>query len=192
MTAECNRRALAALGLPPPTAEVLEMLNGPSPAEACALLGLPAERAGEVGAAMAWAEAELVPACARLFDGVPEMLADLGDRATLCLLTNGQTSYMEQVCQVTGIGPLFAERAGSEPGISKVARLRGWLARYAPHRALVVGDRPTDIAAARQVGATALGVIYAGGPPVPLDGADALAAGIAEVRRYCLRFCAED
>jgi phosphoglycolate phosphatase-like HAD superfamily hydrolase len=189
MAVRCHIRVLAEMGLPPVSRDVLDSLNGPSVEEKCVMLGLPPERQDEMEAALVRAEAVLVPTQARLFPGVPDMLAALHGRAVLCLLTNGQPSYLRMVCEVTGIGAWFAEQAGYTRGITKAGRIRAWTEAHAAPRVLMVGDRPTDVASAHEAGALALGVTYGNGRPEQMHEADALAGDIGAVLRYCEQFC---
>ena len=184
-----NARAIEAMGLPPVSQAVLESLNGPTLEGACAILGLPPERTGELEAAFTRVEAEQVPIMARTFPGVPEMLASLQSQATLCLLTNSLPAYLELSCQATGIGKFFAERAASEAGVSKAQRIRQWMEARGLPRTLVVGDRATDISAGREAGAWTLAVTFGRGVADPLDHADATASTVAEMWRHCERFC---
>jgi len=184
-----NARVIEAMGLPPAAHAVLESLNGPTVEEACAILGLPPERLGELEAAFSRIEAESVPAMAQTFPGVPEMLASLQSGATLCLLSNSLPAYLALACEATGIGKYFSERAGYAPGVSKAARIRQWLEARGLPRALVVGDRPTDITAGREAGAWTLAVTYGNGTADELALADALASTVAEAWRHCERFC---
>ena len=187
---EGHRRAIAALGLPPVSLAVLEALNGPSAEGACHILGLPLSRQAELEAALEAADDVLIPTWARLFPGVLSMLEVLTGRATLCLLTHGQPSYLHAVCAVTGMEGFFAERAGFTPGVSKAMRIREWAQRHGAPRALMVGDRPTDLDAAREAGAVAVGVTYGAGSAQEMAGADALAHDLAQVCEICLAFCA--
>lgn len=189
MSIECHRRAIEALGLPPVSREMLETLNGPTAEQECAMLGLPPKCLPELMAALERAEDDVVPARARLFPGTLEMLFALQDQATLCLLTNGQPHYMRLVCELTGVGPLFAERAGFTPGITKAMRIREWAQKHAALRVVMVGDRASDIEAARQAGAAALAVTYGSGTPAELAGADWIAADVGTACRLCAEFC---
>lgn len=189
MSIECHRRTIEVLGLPPVSRETLEALNGPTAEQECAMLGLPPQRLPELMAAMERVENEVVPARARLFPGALEMLFALQDQATLCLLTNGQPHYMRLVCELTGVGALFAERAGFTLGITKSMRIREWAQKHAALRAMMVGDRPTDIEAAHQAGAAALAVTYGSGTHAELVGADWIAADVETVCRLCTDFC---
>ena len=184
-----NARAVEAMGLPPASHAVLESLNGPTLEEACAILGLPPERTGELEAAFNRVEAEYVPLMARAFIGVPEMLASLQGQATPCLLTNSLPSYLEITCEATGIGKYFAERAASELGVSKAMRIRQWMEARGLPRTLMVGDRPTDINAGREAGAWTLAVTFGCGEADQLAHADATASTVAEMWRHCERFC---
>jgi len=184
-----NARAVEAMGLPPASHALLESLNGPTLEEACAILGLPPERTGELEAAFTRVEAEHVPAMARTFPGVPEMLAFLQNQATLCLLTNSLPSYLEITCEATGIGKFFTERAASEFGVSKAMRIRQWMEERGLPRTLMVGDRPTDISAGREAGAWTLAVTFGCGEADQLAHADATASTVAEMWRRCERFC---
>lgn len=181
--------ALAAVGLPPMPREMLAMLNGPTLQEACEIVGLPLERMGELEAAMNRADAGLIPVMGRLFPGVPEMLAALQAQATLCVLTNGLPGYLRQACEATGISHLFAEHGAFAPGVSKAMRIREWMEARGMPRTLMVGDHPTDVDAGREAGAATLAVTYGSGKPGQLALADAMAGSVAEVWRYCERFC---
>lgn len=139
---------------------------------------------------MAIVDAQVVETEARLFPGVPEMLGALTGKATLCLLTNGCQRYADQATRVTGITGAFAALQGFVPGVTKAMRIADWIARYAPLRVLVVGDRPTDVAAGREVGATTLGVLYGAGATQEMGCADYTARDVGEVLAICQAFCA--
>ncbi|MCL2810807.1 MAG: HAD family hydrolase [Clostridia bacterium] len=189
MALVAHTRVIEAMGLPTATPALLEALNGPTLEQACALLGLPSERAGELEAVLSQIEAEQVPVMARTFPGVPEMLAALQSEATLCLLTNSLPAYLEMACEATGIGKFFAERAASETGVPKAQRIRQWMEARGLPRTLVVGDRSTDISAGREAGAWTLAVTFGCGEADQLTHADATASTVAEMWRHCERFC---
>lgn len=185
------RLVLEMLGLPPAPLPVLEALNGPTVEGCCRLLGLPQERQPEFEAALADVTDRLVPEQGRAFPGTLEMLAALQPLATLCLLTNGSTHYMELACEVIGLGGFFAERLAFTPGYTKAMRIAEWMAKFGATRTLMVGDRATDMAAAHAAGAQALGVTFGTGAVTEFTEADALAHNMSEVRACCLAFCEE-
>lgn len=189
MSMKTHVRLIEAMGLPPAPHALLKALNGPTLEEACAMLGLPPQRMGELEAAYARIEAEHVPVMSRLFPGVLEMLASLQNQAILCLLTNSLPAYLGMACEATGIGKYFAERAGSAPGTPKAVRIRQWMEARGLPRALMIGDRPTDVAAGRTAGTWTLAVTYGCGTADQLAHADAMASTVAEVWRHCERFC---
>ncbi len=192
MSIECHRRVIEAMGLPPVSQRMLELLNGPNAEQECQLLGLPVERAPELMAVMARVDEELVPTGAKLFPGVLDMLLTLQRESVLCLLTNGLPSYMRAVCDVTGIGSFFAERAGFALGVTKAMRLTEWAQKHHALRVLMVGDRHTDVEAAREAGVQSIAVTYGSGPVSELRAADQLAGDVDALCRACLAFCRQE
>jgi phosphoglycolate phosphatase len=185
---EGHRLAVEAMGLPPVSQEVLAALNGPNSEQSCRILGISVSRRAEFEAVMERIDDVILRQRGKLFPGVLSMLHELSAEATLGLLTNGSPAYMELACQVTGMTHCFAERTGFVPGFSKQDRIRAWQSRHGAPRALMVGDRAGDVAAAHAAGALAIGAVYGVGAPDELAQADALAADIRQVHSLCLAF----
>jgi phosphoglycolate phosphatase len=143
--------------------------------------------------------ARLVPAdlSDRVVAGMAELLAELADTAgvLLALVTGNLEGIARLKLARAGVGRFFASGQGgfgsdSEdrtelPGIAR-RRGGGEGEPYPRERTLVIGDTPLDIACAR---ADAVGVIAVTTGPyeaAELDGADAVAGSVGELRELIL------
>lgn len=155
-------------------------------------VGLPREpHLGELLAIFREAPQALQP-----FPGMRELLADLGARYRLGLVTSGQHPVQERKLELLGIRPLFASVIFSstlpenKPGRMPFARLLAAVGVEAP-RAVYVGDNPLfDFR-----GANELGMLTVRVPNPELDGlvvaegwdARLRVNGISELRSLLLR-----
>ncbi len=116
-----------------------------------------------------------------LYPGVERLLAELKRRGTtLVLVTNGSPRYVQSVWDTAGLGRFLVAKYPYAPPefASKGERLaqamREWGAAGngdAP-QAVMVGDRASDVAAAKHAGAVCIGCAYGYGARSELDGAD--------------------
>ena len=121
---------------------------------------------------------------AKLYDGVPEALAELRRRGFhLVLLSNCPVSYLEAHTEQFHLEQYFeglycAEEFGYRPKYEIFERLRG----HYPGPFAVVGDRRHDMEAAQRGGVPAIGCLYGYGSREELAPAAylAYAAGIVE------------
>jgi phosphoglycolate phosphatase len=100
------------------------------------------------------------------YPGVAETLRALHDGGhTLCLASNGRTRYVETVIATYGVDQLFLPRVTADDVGDKSAILRHYLATLPadPRRTVMVGDRASDVDAARAVGCLFIGCDYGHG-----------------------------
>ena len=101
-----------------------------------------------------------------LYPGVAETLAELdADGYLLAVASNGRARYIAAVIETYGLADLFVEPVTADQVGDKEAVLHAYLARYAvPARSMImVGDRASDVAAARAVGCHFVGCDYGHG-----------------------------
>lgn len=137
-----------------------------------------------------------VPARLALFPGMAELLADLGARYRLGLVTSGQPAVQARKVDLLGIRPLFAAVVLSstlpenKPGRMPFERVCAEAGVTDPARAVYVGDNPLfDFRGANEIGMFTVRVPNPelDGLSVP-DGWDARVrvAGVAELRALLL------
>ena len=129
----------------------------------------------------------------RLYPGVRETVAALAESGVrLFIASNGRREYVEGVAVCTGIAAWFeAFYTAGEYGTASKAELVGrLLAERRIGSAWMVGDRASDVEAARKNGMFAVGCRYAGfGGEEELAGADVVVSDIAELLRLYRECC---
>ena len=120
----------------------------------------------------------------RVYDGIPEMLAALGERAgPLYVATSKPTVYAERIVRHFDLAKHFARVYGAELDASlddKAALVAHLMAREGLARgtAVMIGDRAADVRAAHANGLRAIGVLWGYGSERELReaGADVICA----------------
>ena len=171
--------------------DLLESFNGPTSDEVCRTMGIGPDRRKLYDRLLTEAEQAMAARCAKPFYGTMDTLHALVGEASLCLLTNGTASYMDLTLGQFGMTDLFIRRSAYVPGRTKADWIRRWQGELRAPRALMVGDRRSDIEQAHVAGALALGVTYGMGGVEELMGADALAGDMGEVLLLCRQFIKE-
>ncbi|MBX3024135.1 HAD family hydrolase [bacterium] len=113
---------------------------------------------------------------------VPETLRRLHDAGhALCVASNGRARYVETVLATCGVAELFLPRITADDVGDKTAILRHYLAILpaAPRRTVMVGDRASDVEAARAVGCHFVGCDYGHGHRQEIAAAGPLVADFA-------------
>ena len=122
----------------------------------------------------------------QLFPGVPETLTDLRTRGYLLgVASNGRRPYIDAVLDTYELRACFVELVAVESG-SKTTKsdiLRAYAGRHAPARVLMVGDRASDLEAARDVGSLFVGCDYGHGYRHEIDGAGPVISSFVELPR---------
>ena len=128
-------------------------------------------------------EFRLIREVGELYPGVPETLACLRELGhTLVMCTNGREVYARAVLEPRGLLGLFAEvRARRPEDADKAGMVADLLSRIPHERAMVVGDRYHDIAAARANGCVAVAATYGYARPGELALADHLISAFPEL-----------
>lgn len=176
------RHALASLGRPPPSSAAVAACVGIPLREMLGrLAGL--DDADRIEAAVATYRrhfAETGQYESRVYDGIPECLAALGDAAALYVATAKLEGSARTILQHYGLAQRFhgifgaaPDGARSDKGELLAHALR--TARLAPERAAMIGDRAQDIEGARRNGILACGVAWGYGGRAELEQAGAQA-----------------
>lgn len=123
-----------------------------------------------------------------VYDGIPEALAQMA--GPLYLATAKPHVYATQITARFGLAPFLAAQFG--PELDGTRKDKGELLAYAldllgfcADQAVMVGDRGSDLRAARDVGMRFIGVTWGYAQANELDGADALCHRPADLARLC-------
>jgi hypothetical protein len=109
----------------------------------------------------------------RALCGRPQTLRDLRSRGLrLAVASNGRTRYVETVLATYGLGDLFLERVTADQVGDKTAVLRAYIDRLGTTAAatVMIGDRASDVEAARAVGCRFIGCDYGHGHRDEIEG----------------------
>lgn len=110
-----------------------------------------------------------------LYPGVIETMRDLQQRgAALFIASNGQEAYIDALCEEYGLRSLLTDwySAGRFRTHTKKELVAKLLADYQVQRAVMVGDRHSDIEAGKTNGLFTIGCDFGFANPGELDGAD--------------------
>lgn len=113
---------------------------------------------------------------------VAETLRALRDAGhALCVASNGRTRYVETVLATYGVAELFLPRVTADDVGDKTAVLRHYMAIVSagPRRTVMVGDRSSDVDAARAVGCHFVGCDYGHGHRAEIEAAGPLVRDFA-------------
>ena len=182
-------------GLPVPTPAELRSFVGPPIGDSLRAHGVPDDRVDEVVRAYREDFGATGMHDATVFDGVPELLADL--RAAGCRLvvaTSKPEVFAVPICADLGLTPLIDGVFGAsldESGTKADVIARALAAEpHAPSPAttLMVGDREHDVHGARAHGIDCVGVTWGYAAPGELAAAGAVAVveTVGELRRTVL------
>lgn len=188
---EENRTTLARMGLPAQPESVLRRCNGPTFEEAAPMLGIPPERLEEYCRIRLSCALELVPKVNRLFPGARELLAVLGEKAELYIVSNGTEAYLKSCMKQFGLEDVFGRIVWCHPERTKTENLALLLAQLQPERAVMVGDRLGDIRAGKDNGLPTIAAAFGYGSEDEAAQADAAAHTMQELQEMLLRFCGE-
>jgi phosphoglycolate phosphatase-like HAD superfamily hydrolase len=125
-----------------------------------------------------------------LYPGAQRLLSDLHSRSkTMVLVTNGSPRYVQSVWDVAGLGRYLVAKYPYAPPefASKGERLAQAMQEWGAARngdaplSVMVGDRASDVTAARNAGAICVGCAYGYGARSELDGADFVVENVDEL-----------
>jgi phosphoglycolate phosphatase len=119
-----------------------------------------------------------------LYPDVPATLHCLRNEGhRLAVASNGRAPYVESVLRTYALADLFVPRVTADEVGDKAAVLRTYLERLAvsPARTVMVGDRSSDVEAARAVGCRFVGCDYGHGHRGEIEGAGPIVARFAEL-----------
>jgi phosphoglycolate phosphatase len=181
-----NARRPGSFARVPATREILDHVGWPIPvifanlfpdAEEEALRALHAETLAVISARVARREGILYP-------DVSETLTALhGNGFTLAVASNGRTDYVETVLATYRLSDLFIPRVTADMVGDKISVLRFYRYRLAvaPERVVMVGDRSSDVDAARAVGCHFVGCDYGHGYRHEIEAAGPLVTRFADL-----------
>lgn len=179
--------ALARMGLPPVSREVMAACNGPAYDASIRIVGIPPERGQEFLRLRTECEHEALARTQKLFPGITQMLDRLKQQATLAIISYGQPEYLEKSLELTGIGDRFVKVQGWMPGHTKGELLARLVADLRPEKAALVGDCVGDFEAARFCRIPSLAVRYGYGHEADWALADAVVDTVEEIPDAALR-----
>ena len=120
-----------------------------------------------------------------LYAEVPSTLAQLAATGyRLAVASNGRARYVNSVLSTYGIASLFLPVVTADQVGDKAAVLRTYLERYriTPRRAVMVGDRSSDVDAARAVDCHFVGCDYGHGYRHEIEAAGPIVSRFSELR----------
>ncbi len=187
--AECHL-ALQAVGLPDLPDEVVKKCNGPTYREGCDVLNIPpALREAFMAQRMAIG-LSLVPTTQRLFPGIREMLDALHGKAQLVIVSNGQDAYLQKSVDAMEVRRYFTHIQANRPGYTKAQLIEGLLREIRPERAVMIGDRLSDIQSGRANALPTIAACYGYGNEAEYAQADHRAESPAALTCLLLeKFC---
>jgi len=154
------RETFRDMNLPVPPQDMLEACNGPSHEEAAELLGLPKELQAEFIRIRGEYQMALMESCHQIYPGVPRMLDTLSACADLFIASNGRQEYIDRALSNLRIGKYFRKAQGGDVSRTKGQIVGALLREYHPCRAVMVGDRLSDILAGRENGLCTVAAAY--------------------------------
>lgn len=106
-------------------------------------------------------EARAIAESGQLYPGVEELLAKLGNKGfTLCICSNGNKEYISSICQKFGFDRYFSDIWFEHKGITKSQAVGLLKQKHQVHSFIMVGDRNSDIQAARDNCGISVGAAY--------------------------------
>lgn len=124
-----------------------------------------------------------------LFDGVVETLTLLhNEGAALAVASNGQRSYIEAIIHTFHLTPLFSGlySASGYKMRSKVDLVRLILSEIPYHKAVMIGDRSSDVEAGKENGLPAIGCAFGFADARELHEADFVVRQFADIVKFSL------
>jgi phosphoglycolate phosphatase len=155
---------------------------------------LPAEYLEEIdGLIWHWERTLVDDGNGSLFPGAVRALKDMKSKGLkLAVATNAGRGYMSHILDYFEIRRYFDDTrcAGDERTDDKGALIERVLERLSvdPERAVMAGDRSTDVFAARRAGTLAVGCTWGFASPEELSGADMLVDSFPELTRLLERW----
>jgi phosphoglycolate phosphatase len=188
----CINDALEQLGEPRRPPADLRRFVGPPLAEGFSEL-VGADRAGELVVAYRTRYATASLEHTTLFDGMVEVLEEVGAQRPLAVATSKPLAYTKPLCDHLGLTPYFAVIEGPsmaeiEPKTVTVRRALDGLGLAPGASAPLIGDRLHDVEAAHANGLPCIGVLWGFGTEQELRaaGADAIVAEPTELSAVVL------
>ena len=173
--------ALERMGLPPAPRERAMACNGPLYEDSAEIMGIEPARRQEFLSLRTACEDAAIFTHQKLFPGVREMLAELKEKATLAIASNGRPEYLETSLKLMKLEGVFTDVQGRAVGKVKAELIRMLLDRIPHSGACVVGDALGDLRSAHACGLKAVFVSYGYHKPDDWKEADAIAATPGEV-----------
>ena len=188
---ELFKQVFALMGYGVISDELADSFNGPSADEVCRVMGIGPDRRPLYNELLESIEDDLVRDIGCMYPGVCRMLDALAPHAVLALLTNGTQRYCETTIREFCLTPYISLHSGYVSGVTKAQRMQQWARELGARRIICVGDRSTDVANGKAVGALTIAVTYGLGSREELEGADVICDTTEQVTKECLRAIGE-
>lgn len=132
-----------------------------------------------------------------LYPGIGELLAELSQRAAVCLATSKPLHFAGQIVEMRGIDRHFTVKIGAnmDGTMTDKAQVIGEVLRQLgnPPKAevIMIGDRRQDILGAKAQGVESIGVGYGYAEEGELEAAGATytVSTVAELKKLCFELC---
>ncbi|MBR1683786.1 MAG: HAD hydrolase-like protein [Clostridia bacterium] len=183
------RLALERIGHVPVDEERIRACNGPTHEESIGVLGLDPMIGPRFLQERIRAEQELIPKLLKLYPGVEDMLYELSRVADLVIVSNGQEDYIRSSISVFGLTECFLRIQAAIPGCTKADVLSRLIEDLKPEKAILVGDRRTDIQAGIDNHLRTIAVSYGYGSPPEFAGASLVVENVDELWDVLLMEC---
>ncbi len=183
------RKTFRDMNLPVPPDHELGKCNGPSHEEAAKILGLPEELQAEFCKIRRGYQMALMDSYQQMYHGVPKMLDILSPCADLFIASNAGQEYIDKSLHHWNIGKYFVKARGGDAARTKSQLVAELVREHRPLRAVMVGDRLSDILAGKENGLCTVAAAYGFGSPLEWQDADKQAYSVEELTDICLQFC---
>ena len=165
MSMQAYQIVMPKLGLPVPSLKALFNTFGCTANEITRILQIPENLHAQFWKLMDTEEVRQIPLCAKCYEGVIDALFRLHKaNIAVALCSMCSPAYMEAFVDAFGLSSIVQLRRNESDGTEKAALLSEILKASRATKAVMVGDRVFDFAAARENGIKSIGCLYGYAP----------------------------